>query len=131
MFRRIVVALAIVLVGAAFGLYLVISQPPQLTAADAGRQLRLRPGQTFQVTLEGNPTTGYNWIVAQVDEAVLKPVGEPDFKADSAAIGAGGKVMLRFQAVAAGQTGLSLAYKRPWEKDAQPEKTFIMSVVVR
>jgi len=131
MFRRIVLFLAIILVAAAIGLYFVIGKPTNLTATDAGRQLHLRPGQTLQVTLEGNPTTGYNWLVVQVDEAVLKQVGEPEFKADSAALGAGGKITLRFQAVAAGNTGLLLAYKRPWEKDVPPEKTFTASVVVR
>jgi len=131
MFRRVVIVLATVLGAAAVIFYLIMNKSTSLTAADAGRQLHLHPGQTFQVTLEGNPTTGFNWLVAQVDEAVLKQVGEADFKADSNLMGAGGKITLRFQAVAGGQTGLTLAYQRPWEKDVQPEKTFTVSAVVR
>eukprot|EP00727_Mastigamoeba_balamuthi_P007759 m51a1_g3603 hypothetical protein (175) ;mRNA; f:29895-30532 len=32
-----------------------------LGLSDSGRSLSLRPGQAFQVELEGNPTTGYQW----------------------------------------------------------------------
>ena len=102
----------------------------KLDAGDDGSQVELQVGQKLVVSLEGNPTTGYTWEAADLDEKVLRQVGEAEFKADSGATGAGGTQTLRFEAVNSGQTTLKLAYLRPWE-DAAPEKTFSVQVVVR
>jgi inhibitor of cysteine peptidase len=98
---------------------------------DAGRTVELRAGQALEITLPGNPTTGYLWEVASVDAAVLKAVGEPQFKADSSAVGSGGQITLRFEAASAGQTALQLIYHRSFEKDVPPAKTFEVTVVVK
>ena len=57
-------------------------------------------------------------------------MGEPEFAADSDLIGAGGKVVLRFEAKAAGRTELRLVYHRPWEEDVEPLKSFSVTVSV-
>ena len=99
---------------------------------DDGREKQLKKGQTLVVTLEGNPTTGYSWEVAEpLDEQVLRQAGEPEFKAESEALGAGGVQVLRFEAVNAGKTALKLAYRRSWEKDVEPLETYSIEVVVR
>ena len=97
----------------------------------AGRSVEMRAGGTLDVSLEGNPTTGYMWEAASVDSAVLKQVGEREFTSNSQALGAGGNVRFRFRAVAPGQTRLKLIYHRPFEKNVPPEKTFEVNVVVR
>jgi len=102
-----------------------------LTEKDAGQSFSIKKGNQFKVTLEGNPTTGYNWVATGLDDLILKQVGEPEFKADSTLIGAGGKITLTFQAVAAGHVTLKLEYRQPWETPAQPEKTFEVSVDVK
>jgi inhibitor of cysteine peptidase len=99
---------------------------------DNGREKQLKKGQTLVVTLEGNPTTGYSWEVAEpLDEQVLRQASEPEFKAESEALGAGGVQVLRFEAVNAGQITLKLVYHRPWEKDVEPLETYSIQVVVR
>jgi len=99
---------------------------------DNGREVQLKKGQTLIVTLEANPTTGYSWEVAEpLDEQVLRQVGEPEFKAESEALGAGGVQTLRFKAVKAGRTILKLVYHRPWEKGVEPLDTYSLQVVVR
>ena len=99
---------------------------------DAGREMELKKGQTLVVTLEGNPTIGYSWEVAEpLDEQVLRQAGEAEFKAESEALGAGGVQILRFEAVNAGQITLKLVYHRPWEKDVEPLETYSLQVVVR
>lgn len=106
-----------------------------LGAADQGRQIELAPGQKVAITLESNPTTGFSWQVAGVDGAVLKQVGEVEFTAsapeDQQLVGAGGSETLRFEAQAAGQTTLSLAYLRPWEEGVEPLETFTIEIIVR
>ena len=99
---------------------------------DDGREKQLKKGQTLVVTLEGNPTTGYSWEVADpLNEQVLRQAGEPEFKAESDLIGAGGVQILRFEAVNAGKFTLKLVYHRPWEKDVEPLETYSIQVVVR
>jgi inhibitor of cysteine peptidase len=99
---------------------------------DDGREMQLKKGQTLVVTLEGNPTTGYSWEVAEpLNEQVLRQVGEAEFKAESDRVGAGGVQILRFEAVNAGKTTLELVYHRPWEKDVEPLETYSIQVVVQ
>ena len=99
---------------------------------DNGSEKQLKKGQTLVVTLEGNPTTGYSWEMAEpLDEQVLRQVGEPEFKAESDLVGAAGVQILRFEAVNAGKTTLKLVYHRPWEEGVDPLETYSIQVVVR
>ena len=99
-------------------------------AGDAGKTITLHPGNTLIVTLDGNTTTGYNWLMQTMDPAILKQVGEPTYTPESNQIGAPGKISLTFQAVKTGQAKLVLNYMRSFEKDIAPLKTFEVSVVV-
>jgi inhibitor of cysteine peptidase len=105
--------------------------PTRLSEQDSGKTVELHAGDKLEVSLKGNPTTGYQWEMAAVDAAILKLVGEPEFNPDSSALGAGGKVTFRFEAVAAGQTTLQLIYHRSFEKNVPPIKTFKATVVVK
>jgi len=107
------------------------SNEVKLDVGDDGSQVELNAGQTLVVSLEGNPTTGYTWEAAELDEQVLQQVGEAEFKPESDAIGAGGMQTLRFETVNSGQTTLNLVYRRPWEEDVEPSETFSVQVVVR
>ena len=103
-----------------------------LTDKDAGRQVSLKVGDTLEVSLAANPTTGYNWFQAETRFRVLKPDGEPVFKPEAPdRMGAGGRMTFKFRAVAAGETALKLYYKRPWEKKEPPDKTFKVTVTVK
>ena len=107
-------------------------QEVKASVDDADREKQLKKGQTLVVTLEGNPTTGYSWEVAEpLDEQVLRQVGEAEFKAESDLVGAGGVQILRFETVNAGQTTLKLVYHRPWEEGVEPLETYSIQVVVR
>jgi len=101
-----------------------------LHASDDGDQVEFQKGQTFSVSLEGNPSTGYTWEPVELDEQILRQIGEPAFTPESDTLGASGAQVLRFRAVGEGRTTLRLVYHRPWE-DAEPERTFSVEVVVR
>jgi inhibitor of cysteine peptidase len=114
--------------------WLCVSVPEasaRVSEEDAGSTVELRVGDTMEVVLDGNPTTGFSWETAAVDASVLKQLGEPQFEPASNLIGSGGEFTFRFEAVASGQTLLQLLYHRPWEKDVPPEKTFEVTVIVQ
>lgn len=114
-------------------LKLVEYRSPQvrLTVADAGKTIELEQGGALTIALAANPTTGYTWEVAAGDEHIIRLEGEPDYQAESAAIGAGGVMTLHFRTGNPGQTILKLVYHRPWEKDQPPAETFEVSIAVK
>jgi len=103
----------------------------QLTAANANQTIEVNVGDTLVVELEGNPTTGFTWEAAELDQAVLEQVGEPEFNAESDLLGAPGVISLRFKAIGPGPTLLKLVYHRPWEQDVPPEETFEVTIAVK
>ncbi len=103
-----------------------------LGAEDTGNEVTLTVGEKMQINLEANPTTGYEWEVAEVDEKVLRETGTV-YKPDSDSsdmVGNGGKEILTFEAVGAGKTTLRLIYHQPWD-EAPPAETFLVTVIVK
>jgi inhibitor of cysteine peptidase len=98
-----------------------------LDEMDDGTPVDLRGDQTLVIDLEGNLSTGYQWQVAAVDDAILKQVGQFEFKQYADVAGSAGRQILRFRAVGEGQTDLTLAYRRPWE-DAAPLRDYDVQV---
>ncbi|MBI5232127.1 MAG: protease inhibitor I42 family protein [Coriobacteriales bacterium] len=105
--------------------------PLELTEADSGSTQEMQTGQLAVITLDANPSTGYEWQVDGEVPAQLAQSGEPEFEAESDAIGAGGKERWSFMAKETGEGTLKLIWLRPWEKDTPPAKTFEVKVSVR
>lgn len=103
----------------------------RVSAPIDGQVIEVGVGDELVIELAGNPTTGYNWYVTDLDTSVLQAQGEPEFTADSSAIGSGGVLALSFKAQAAGETTLSLAYQRAWEVGIPPLETLTLQVVVK
>jgi inhibitor of cysteine peptidase len=100
-----------------------------LTADDNGASIMLPVGATVQVVLESNPTTGYNWRLAQSDPAVLKLEQQGYQPSAPVRAGSGGENHWSFSALAPGTTTLQLEYVRSWEKTA-PTRTFSATITV-
>ena len=84
--------------------------------ADNGGQVELEMGKLLVVTLESNPSTGYQWELVENNESILKQFGQVEFKSSETSeqpmVGAGGWEIFRFKAVNTGQTTLELVYHR-------------------
>ena len=106
------------------------ADPVKLTAKDAGTTVHLKQGDTLEIALEGNPTTGYTWEVAPGSADLVALQGEPQFKADSSALGSGGIMTLQFKAVKQGSAPLSLIYHRTFETGVAPLQSFEITIVV-
>ena len=137
----IVAALALLL----FSLMLV-AQPPQspgapqksassvviITDEDNGKDIDLPAGDTLVLRLKSNPSTGYSWAI-KGDPSPLRLVKSPTKKNAQTghAVGAPVTQEFRLTAVSAGMASLSLEYRRPWEYNVAPAKTFNVKVNAR
>jgi len=97
-----------------------------------GTSVTLEEGQTLEIALPSNPSTGYSWLVAAMP-ACLESAGESVFESEAAAgvVGAGGTETLTFTATQAGSGPLALEYKRSWETGVEPADTFTAEVTVK
>ena len=102
----------------------------RLNINDAGRQIELKRGQSFDISLESNPTTGFSWEIAELDEKIVAPSAEAEFTPQAERIGAGGVQVFHFRAVGAGQTSLTLVYRRSWEKGVAPQRSYTLDILV-
>jgi inhibitor of cysteine peptidase len=89
-----------------------------LSAADAGRTIRLGLHQQVSIQLNANPSTGYSWEIlsaqnVRVDHPidVVNPSAAP-----TSTVGAPGIAIVKVQPVRVGRGLLILGYKRPWEE---------------
>jgi inhibitor of cysteine peptidase len=106
----------------------------QLGETENGQSFTVSVGDTIEVTLPGNPTTGFEWTAALSDEdgALLEQEGDPTYvpeTADETLVGGGGTYTFRFKALAEGQAELKLVYTRSFE-DAPPEQTFTAALSI-
>ena len=93
----------------------------------------MNTGDNLEIVLKANPTTGYKWEVASVDSSILSKTGT-EYRPDvvpKGIVGSGGTSMNRFRAIKIGKTFLKLIYRRPFEKNVPPVKTFEITVVVK
>src|SRR5262249_53710238 len=82
-----------------------------------GREVALNVGDTAELTLGENPTTGYRWAFTTKPEPACKMVGD-SFEPGGNAPGAGGKHRWKFEAVSSGNASVEMEYRRSWEKSA-------------
>jgi len=99
-------------------------------AADAPR-ITVKPGKQFQITLESNPTTGYQWRMAQPRiEPCVVLVTNQFVRSKARLSGAPGREIWSFKAGQPGTTTIQLEYVRSWEKDVAPlRKTNVVVLV--
>ena len=102
------------------------------TYTDSGQTISIGINQEFVIALGSNPTTGYSWQESY-DETMLELVGgESTYKeskeAKQGVVGAGGIEYFRFKALKAGETEITLVYKRPWEEEIVEQKIFTVNI---
>ncbi|QVM90418.1 protease inhibitor I42 family protein [Pseudomonas entomophila] len=112
------------------------AQHPQRTVeldAESECPQRLQVGQGMTLTLPGNPTTGYRWLVQNPASGILRSLGPEVYNASEASgvVGSGGLSTWRFQAKAPGEAHLILVYQQPWAPEVPPVQTFDCAIKVK
>jgi inhibitor of cysteine peptidase len=89
-------------------------------------------GKSFTITLDSNPTTGYQWQVArQMDTGMVELIDSQYIAPKTDLVGAPGKEEWHFKAIKEGKAIISFEYVRPWEKDELPGQQESFIVIVR
>ena len=96
---------------------------------EAGDSISVNNGDTFVISLDANPTTGYSWQASP--NADVEFVKSKQVPGDSNAIGAPGTQQLTFKAVRQGSSALVLNYLRPFEPSVPPVQTEEFDVTVK
>jgi len=104
-----------------------------LSESDNGKTVTVTEGQNLVVKLQSNPSTGYKWNVASTDRTFGYPA-TTQFLKNSDAVGSGGIERLSWKTKSplsmVGEHKVTLEYKRPWETNASPAKTFKFTVKI-
>lgn len=103
-----------------------------LTERDNGTDADLTIGSTLIVKLPANPSTGYTWtVVGEPSPLKLQKTSFHHGAAKGNMAGASGTSHFHFSASSAGMATLTLVYRRSWEYNVAPIKTFTVRVNVR
>jgi len=103
----------------------------RVTEANAGQSVKLDAGDTLEVTLTSNVTTGYHWEVIAVASGILQQAGPPVYVSDpnpEQRMGSGGKTTFDFKALTPGEADLKLNYMSP--ANEQSETAYSITVKV-
>ncbi|MFC1930331.1 protease inhibitor I42 family protein [Chloroflexota bacterium] len=98
--------------------------------------LEIQTGETFEVKLGSNPTTGFQWskeaqisdsvVLKQEDHKFIGPESEPPPPP-----GTPGQEVWTFKGLKQGSGKIYLEYSRPWEGGEKGEWTCTVNVIVK
>lgn len=109
-----------------------VSYDDLLNQKNITRTLALRVGDTLQVSLGSNPSTGFSWAPQmQITNAtVLVQTGHEALAPSATRPGAAASDVWALQAMAPGTTTVSTTYGRPWPGGEKGSWTFVADVTV-
>ncbi len=96
-----------------------------------GKLYFVKKGNPFRIELESNPTTGYNWYIADMDESYFK-VRSSGYQAQKTGlVGSGGVSYWEILPLKQGIKAIRLLYYRPWEGKDKAVDEYRLIVVIR
>ena len=101
-----------------------------LTERDDGRTIEATVGDTIELVLPENATTGYRWAFDGLDEHIVR-ADEGELIGRPTGIGSGGAVRWRLTALAAAATEVRLKLWRRWEGDRSIQKRFAVRLTIK
>lgn len=99
-----------------------------LTETDNQRDIKMKVKDSLDISLEGNPTTGYVWEKIEENDTAIYVLEESKYVRNKPLLGSGGKFVFTFQIIAAGKSRLRLIYHRPFEKNILPANSFEVNI---
>ena len=107
-------------------------QMVQLKEENNRGQITVNRGDSLQIVLAGNPTTGFTWEIAECNQSLLQPQGEVEYQQEQSQLaGRGGTFKFIFKAISTGETTLKLIYHRSFEKEVPPAQEYEVFVKIK
>jgi len=103
----------------------------QVNHKDANESFATKAGDTVQLVLPAQPSTGYEWVIKKPKPTVLKQVGEPRFTANNETVGAKGKMLWTFAVIGAGQAPVRALLEGPDAASTGPAEEFDFTVLAK
>ena len=118
------------LLAIAFSPQIAAAQTKVFTDADKGGTVHLKVGESIEVRLGSNPSTGFMWYVHKTSTPILKLTHQTQTEPTEPGVGRPIFQVFKFEAKRAGDGILLLHYVRSWEPPAADEPQFNLRVVV-
>lgn len=101
-----------------------------MTQADNSKTIHVKNGETFDLRLQENPSTGFQWSVSPEQTGIVK-LTQSGYEANTPQqVGSGGHRLFTFLALKPGKTNLYLHLFRPWEGEKSSVKDCKLQVEV-
>jgi len=100
----------------------------QFTDSAKGERAEIPLGQSFEIALTENPSTGFRWRL-NAGGSPLCAITLDEFD-PSPGIGSQGRHFWRFDAKKTGETEITIVLQRSWTPAAPPAQTFNLRVAV-
>lgn len=101
----------------------------KITEDSNGSEIDMAAGETLEVRLQENRSTGFKWVLESAGEGICALVGDA-FENGGAIPGQSGTHRWEFRAEQAGSGTITLSYRRPWEEKQTPDRSFTLRVRV-
>jgi inhibitor of cysteine peptidase len=101
-----------------------------IDASYSGQQVALSVGQTAELRLPENPTTGFRWSVVSDGDPACR-LNDNGFHGGDGTPGRGGEHVWRLVGVSAGACELRLAYRRSFDAAGVNAGAFALHVQVK
>jgi predicted secreted protein len=107
-----------------------MSEVIEIREASNGKQLEVPLHQRFRVILAEARTAGFRWYLVPSKETIFLPIEDAIEQVSAEPVG--GTIMHHwdFQAETTGRRDVSFEYKRTWEIENAPTRTFSVTVHV-
>jgi len=102
-----------------------------LTEADADKTVEVAAGDTVEIQLPENVTTGYRWTLKTIDRSICNVVAEERHGPDKIIPGAPGTHVWQLKAARTGDCQIEITYARAWQSGTAPAQTFKVCLRVR
>ncbi|SRR6056297_1577466 len=100
---------------------------------ETDKTFEAKKGEEIMIKLDANPSTGYNWSIAnEIDNSVVKLVKE-SYKPDKVPenrniVGSGGTKIFVFKGLKRGNAYVHLEYKRQGMPETDKTKVFLIKI---
>ena len=104
----------------------------RIPTTDPDQPMEAQAGETFEIVIDSNPTTGYHWeLIGELDANVVQFVSRYYINDEPVKPGSGGVDVWTFQAVSVGQVQIMLGSYPPSNDVTDPQQTVTFDVMVK